>query len=165
MMKQHNVAGWLKGACVGAAILGIVVFAVEAPILAGAGALAFPGFSWLRVPALMWVWGIGVLCYLSLWRFWGVCVRIGEDRSFCPENAAAMKRIGKYLWSAAGMAAALALLLYGLKLWAGACLTRGNLWLLALLACFFAGVALLSQALSLLVSKAAALQQDQDLTI
>lgn len=164
-MKQHNVAKWLKAACIGAAILGILVFAVEAPILARVSALAFPRFAGLRVPALVWVWGICVLCYLSLWRFWGVCIRIGEDRSFSPENVAAMKHIANYLRIAASMTAALALLLYGLKLWAGANLVRGNLWLLALLACFFAGVALLSQALSLLLNKAVILQQDKDLTI
>ena len=165
MMKQHNVANWLKAACVGAAVLGIMVFAVEAPILARVSAMAFPRFAGLRVPALVWIWGVGVLCYLSLWRFWGVCARIGRDRSFSPENVAAMKHIACYLWIASGMTAALTLLMYALKLWAGANLARGNLWLLALLTCFFAGVALLSQALSLLLNKATILQQDQDLTI
>ena len=164
-MKQHNVARWLQAACIGTAALGIVIFIVKAPVFAHISASEFPRFSGLRIPALLWLWGIGILCYLSLWRFWGVCTRIGEDRSFSPENAAAMRSIACYLWVAAGMAAALTLLLYGLKLWAGANLARGNLWLLVLLTCFFAGVALLSQALSLLLNKAAALQEDQDLTI
>lgn len=164
-MKQHNVARWLQAACIGAAVLGIAVFAVEAPILARTSARAFPQFEGLLWPALLWLWGIGILCYMSLWRFWGVCRRIGEDRSFSPQNAAAMGLIARYLWLAAGMTLALTLLLYGLKLWTGASLAQGNLWLLTLLTCFFAGVALLSQALSLLLARAAVLQQDHDLTV
>ena len=164
-MKQHNVARWLQAACIGAAVLGIAVFAVEAPVLARTSAQAFPGYAWLRLPALLWLWGVGVLCYIALWRFWGVCRRIGEDRSFSPENADAMASIARSLGTAAFMTAALTLLFYSLKAYHGASLAQGNLWLLALLTCFFAGLWVLSRALSLLLARAAVLQQDHDLTV
>jgi hypothetical protein len=164
-MQQHHIAIWLKSACILAAVLGVVVFFIAAPWLAETSALAFPAFRYLKWPGLVWVWGIAVLCYLALWRFWGVCSRIAADRSFSQENAQAMLHIARLLWASAGMSLVLAIVLYTLKLISAQVLGRGNLWMLLLLVFMFSGIALLSQALGLLVHKAANLQADQDLTI
>lgn len=164
-MNHANVAKWLKAACLGVGLVGGLVFLVGAPALAGIAVQVFPGFDYLYWPMLGWVWLIGLLCFLSLGRFWLVCSNIGADRSFVPENARAMQAIASYLLAAGVLATAQFLLLTGLKISVGAPLLRSNLWLLLLMAGVFLGVALIARALSLLVARAAELQEAQDLTV
>lgn len=38
-----------------------------------------------------------VPCLICLCMFWGVCVRIGQDRSFSRENAQALKRMSQWM--------------------------------------------------------------------
>ena len=164
-MNHDNVAKWLKGACLGAGLAGAAVFLLGAPMLADVAMKVFPGYSYLYWPMLIWVWAVGALCFLSLQRFWLVCDNIGRDRCFVKENARAMRAIARYLALAGALATAQFLLLLGLKIAVGAALLRSNLWLLLLMGGVFLGVALLSRALSLLLSRAAELQEAQDLTV
>jgi len=164
-MRHENITRWLKAACIAAAVLVITVFLAWARATISTDPVFMSGYGALRWPMAFWICGIGALCCLALRSFWGVCGRIGEDRSFSAENVIAMGQIARHLWLASGMTAVLAILLFTLTALSGASITQGSLFLPVLLACLFAGVALLSKALSLLLAKAVDLQADHDLTV
>jgi hypothetical protein len=164
-MKHENIAQWLKAACIAAAVLGATVFLAWAWMYVSGETEFVSGFSFLRWPMALWVCSIGTLCCLSLRQFWDVCGQIANDRSFCKGDVCAMRNISRELGLVSGMTAVLALLQFTLKALPGAVSLHGSLWLPPLLACLFAGVALLSKALSLLLMKAADLQADHDLTV
>lgn len=159
-MKQQHVVIWLKSASIAAGAIGALVFFVLAPYAATEMKTNFPEFAYLFWPCLAWVFVIAALCYAALARFFGVCTRIGADRSFCPENVRAMAFISRCLFAVACM--------FGLWLLYFVVNNFGNPGLAILLllgTCVCAGVAVVAKALSLLVARAAELQQENDLTV
>lgn len=112
--------------------------------------------------ACIFIWITAIPCLLCLWKFWGICVRIGRNQSFCRENANALKRMSHFML--------VDCVLYVIVL-AAACImgwyqySIGFLFgiVVILFICVFIAVA--SAALSHLVYKASQLQDDQDLTI
>lgn len=112
---------------------------------------------------------LGLPYLAALWFYFRVCLNIGDDRSFCPENVRALKRITVLmLVSAALWLLALLGQLAGFTVFLGEqsgfpayiLLCVDVLALMAGLA-----VALVSEMMAHLVNRAVTLQEDSDLTI
>lgn len=159
-MKQSHLSLWLRGIVVGTGICGAAVYAYLLPFwgrdLAAADA-ALSGFYW---PWLVFLWLTALPCYTVLGYGWQIAGEIGRDNSFCYQNARRLQRV-------AALAAGDTAFFFA-----------GNLLLLilgyshpgiAFLGCLivFAGIAVAVAATvaSHLVYKAAALREENELTI
>ena len=106
--------------------------------------------------------GISGCCYAALVTFFRMCGRLAKGSAFTEENGRAMQTMARLLCVCAGLllVAILAILLV---------LSDGVLPLpvifLLMFLCAFAGAGLIAHALALLVRRAAALQQESELTI
>ena len=157
-MDQKKLAIWLKAICVGCALCGLALFGFILPRFLAYVAEEVPDLphgAWL---AFMWV--LALPCYAVLVCIWKMADEIGRDNSFSLENA----RLLKIIAILAGVDAAV--LLVGNVIFL---ITRHSIPTLALVSAFmcFVGLAISVGAacLSHLVHKAAALQEDSDLTI
>ncbi len=103
---------------------------------------------------------VSLCCYAALIAFFRLCGRLSRGSAFTRENAEAMRRIARLLL-AAGIAVLTGLLAVGLMVRG---LTVTLLWCSSF-ALAFLGASLLAHALSVLVRRAAALQDDCDLTV
>ena len=159
-MEQKALAKWLKFILIGVGICGLIVYFFVAPSYGRSLVLQYPEFSNRFWPWLIFLWASGIPCYAVLIFGWKIAANIGRDQSFTNENAGYLKWIS---WLAAGdgiffFAGNIALLL--------ADKSHPGVALFSLLV-IFAGVAVAvaAAALSHLVKKAAALQEQSDLTI
>lgn len=160
-MNQKRIARCLIGAGGMAAAGVLIVFGVYVPVLANEMKQLYPEYAPLYWPGLIGLWCVAALFLLGLWEYFRVCGRIGQERSFCAENARSLGRIALYM------------ALDG-ALWLGAVFAPGLvfhldigpvfiLFLLCALASFALGI--LAWGLGRLVQKAAVLQEENDLTV
>ena len=159
-MSQKSIAKILKIFCLVVALVGAFFFFVYAPLLVEELAIMFPEAAYLKWPGLFGIWVIAILCYAVLWNFRMICVRIGEDNSFCNENADCMKRMGV-------LSFVVAVLLTGAMIFLGCLGFLGIAYFIvySLLMCVVCGVGVLCLALSALIRRAAQLKEENDLTI
>jgi len=159
-MSQKGIAKVLKIFCLVVAVVGAFFFLIYAPLLVDELAFMFPEAAWLKWPGLVGVWVIAMLCYAVLGNFWMICVRIGEDNSFCNENAVCMKRMGILSFG-------VGVLLTGAMLFLGCLGFLGISYFIvySLLMCVVCGVGVLCLALSALIRRAAQMKEENDLTI
>ena len=159
-MEQKKLAGWLKLIVIGIAVCGIYIYAFVIPGYGDAIVRQYPEFAYCYVPWLIFLSLTAIPIYIALFFAWKIFANIGNDNSFCKENAGYLKWIS---WLAGGDAAYFFL---------------GNIVLMFLnmnhpgiilysLIVVFAGtaVSVASAALSHLVLKAALLQEENDLTV
>ena len=147
-------------------------------ILMLAGAIAVLGLAFLfyvypvylllfwreRVPSGIAHMAMGVPYMIAMWHYFRICKNIGDDRSFCPDNARRLESIAVLLFLASGMwAAALVVVLTSTGPLAGYNLLILVETLLALMATFAVG--LVAKMMALLVGRASRLQEENDLTI
>lgn len=159
-MRQTSLSKWLKFIIVGVGVCGLVVYALVLPMLGKSiadGQEEFRGYFW---PWLIFLWATGIPCYIALVFAWRIAGNIGRDRSFSLSNANLLKGISVL---AAGDAAFFFL---GNIVFLLLSMNHPSVVLFSLLV-VFAGVAIAvaAAALSHLVMKAAALQEQSDLTI
>ena len=159
-MEQKTLARWLKLVIVIVGLIGLAVYFVIIPSYGVSLRSQYPEFSGRFWPWLIFLWLTGVPCYTALVLGWRIAGNIGRDASFSMMNARLLKWIA-YL--AAGdsvffFLGNLALLFLNMS---HPGVVLGSL--LVVLA--GAAVAVAAAALSHLVRKAAALQEDRDLTI
>ena len=158
-MNKHPERG-MKLAAVAAAALGLLAAFVLLPTLASAMLEEYPAYQKWYWPGLVYCWIVLLPGFAGLWEFWKICVQIGRDDSFSQENARSLFRICLLALTMAALLAAgvAALGLLGMGLPA---------LLIAMLgfAAACALVALLANALSQLVRRAAAIKSENDLTI
>ena len=159
-MKQKSLSKWLKIIMIGLAVCGLVVYGIVLPSYGASLKAQYPEFSNRFWPWLIFLWMTGIPCYAVLVLGWRIADRVGRDRSFTEENARSLKWVA---WLAAGDAAfvfAGNLLLLLLNM------SHPGVLLLSLLVVFLGvAVAVAAAVLSHLVRKAAALQEQSDLTI
>ena len=159
-MKQTSLARWLKLILFGVGVCGMVVYALVLPKV---GQELIGGREELRKyfwPWLVFLWVSGVPCYAVLALGWRIAGNIGADRSFSLANANLLKKI-------AGLAAGDAVFFFlGNLVFLFLDINHPGVVLFSLMV-EFAGVAIAvaAAALSHLVRKAAALQEQSDLTI
>ncbi len=159
-MKQKSLARWLKAAIVGVGLCLAVVYLLVIPDFGKSIAAANPEFAFCYWPWLIFLWCTALPCVAALILGWTVAGRIGKDRSFCMENARALRTVA-YL--AAGDAAFFFL---GNVVFLLLNMNHPGIVLLSLVP-EFAGacIAIAAAALSHLVRKAAELQEQSDYTI
>ena len=158
-MNKHPERG-MKLAALAAAALGLLAAFVLLPLLASALLEEYPAYQKWYWPGLIYGWVVLLPGFAGLWEFWKVCVQIGRDNSFSQENARSLFRICLLALTMA------ALLVVGM---AALCLLGMGLPALLIAMLGFAAacalVALLANALSQLVRRAAAIKSENDLTI
>lgn len=160
MMKQSTLSAWLKTIVIGMALCGLAVYGIVLPSFGASLTASYPEFQNRFWPWLIFLWASGLPCYAVLVLGWLIAGRIGRDRSFTEENARSLKWVA---WLAAGdacffFAGNVLLLLLNMS--------HAGVFLLSLLVVFTgAAIAVAAAALSHLVGKAAALQEQSDLTI
>lgn len=160
-MNQSNLSKWLKGVVLGTAAIGALVYGYILPVCWRMGTAQHTTLGgqtyWIRMTFL---WITAVPCYLALINAWKLFTEIGKNNSFSYDNAKYLKNIARlaFLDTAYYFAGNLALFLLG---------RNHPAVLLASLLIDFAGIAVgvLSAALSHLVYKAAALREENELTI
>lgn len=159
-MSQKQVAGWLKGITLSIAGMGLVFFGLVVPYLAWDMAVTYPDYAALRIPGILYGWGIAVLCYAILYQFWKVCVQIGRDNSFSSENARSFVVISR-------LAFVLAVVWFAGILFLAAKRALGPAFLIFMILLIFINVviAVLAAALSHLIYKSYEMKQDAELTI
>lgn len=158
-MNKHPERG-MKLAALAAALIGLLAAFVFLPILASALLEEFPAYQKWYWPCLIYGWVVLLPGFAGLWEFWKICVEIGRDNSFSQKNARSLFRICLLALTMA------ALLAVGV---AALCLLGMGLPALLIAMLGFAAacalVALLANALSQLVRRAAAIKRENDLTI
>ena len=145
-------------------------------MLAGGLAVAGVAFMLYVMPVYLLIRGgsapyslthmaLGLPYMAALWHYFRICNNIGDDRSFCPENARRMDIIAKLLFLATGLWAAMLIVIL---LSCGGAITGYALVsfveiLLTLMATLAVG--LVAKMMALLVGRASRLQEENDLTI
>ena len=159
-MDQKKLARWLKVIIIGVGICGLVVFLLIVPAYGQSIAYDYPEFAYCYWPWLIFLWVAALPCYAALVLAWKVAVNIGNDRSFSVENANLLRKVS-YL--AAGDSA---FFFVGNVVLLFMSMSHPGITLMSLIIVFFGiAVAVASAALSHLITKAAVLQEDSDLTI
>ncbi len=159
-MDQKTLGRWLKIIFAGAGVCGLVVYGGIVPGWGASLVEQYPEFADRYWPWLIFLWGTAIPCYWALVLGWRMARNIGQDRSFCPENARLTAWISRLAAADAAyfFAGNVALLLLEMS--------HPGVLLLSLLAVFVgAAVSAAAACLSHLVRKAAALQEQSDLTI
>ena len=158
-MNKHPERG-MKLAALAAALIGLLAAFVFLPMLASALLEEFPAHQKWYWPCLIYGWVVFAPGFVGLWEFWKICAEIGRDNSFSQQNARSLTRICLLALTMA------ALLAVGV---AALCLLGMGLPALLIAMLGFAAacalVALLANALSQLVRRAAAIKRENDLTI
>ena len=147
-------------------------------VLIAAGGIAVLGLAFLfyiypvylllfwqeRVPSGIVHMVMGVPYMIAMWHYFRICKNIGDDRSFCPDNARRLDAIARLLFCASGMwIVALIVVLTSAGTLTGYALLILVETILALMATFAVG--LVAKMLALLVGRASRLQEENDLTI
>ena len=160
-MEHRKVSGLLIAAGIVAFLGGASLFLLYAPLAANECRTAYPEFAHLFWPGLIYVWIIG-LCYCAaMVEYFRVSARIGQDRSFCAENAKSLRRIALFL-GAACVLWALLVFLPGLILR----ISIGPVFLVFLLAAAAsASMGILAWALGRLLDRATKYKEENDLTV
>lgn len=159
-MKQKELSLWLRGVVViGWIACALLAFPI-APKLAQDAAMDVPKLAYLAWPCLMLFWiGIAVVA-VALGYGWRIFAEIGRDNSFCAENAHRLRVIS---WLA--LADTILCIVGILALLFLRALHPGIFLLMLLIAVIGAGITIAAAALSHLTLKAAAIQDENNLTI
>lgn len=159
-MKQTTLAAWLKGILLGIGVCALGVYAGAIPVLGETMVAQYPEFRRCYLPWLGLIWATAVPCYLALGCAWRIARNIGMDRSFTVTNARLLRWISvlAVLDAAVFFAGNLIYLLLDMN--------HPGIVLFSLTVSFVGvAIAVASAALSYLVQRAAALQEQSDLTI
>lgn len=159
-MSQKGLANSLKAIIIGLVICGLSIYFYFLPVWGVALVGDFPEYAKAYWPWLIILWISAIPCYLVLLCGWRISSEIGKDNSFSNINAQMLKRIALlaamdsvYIFIAGGIMFAL----------------RMSTGIVEILILFlvFAGIVITvaAAALSHLVYKAAAMKEENDLTI
>lgn len=159
-MNQKTLAAWLKIVLVGIGVCGLVVYLLIIPDYGKSLVSLYPEFSNRYLPWLIFLWISGIPFYVILCFGWKIASNIGGNKSFIFANAKFLKRIS---WLAAGdsiffFVGNVALFLLNMS--------HPGIALFSLFVVFVGiVVTVITATLSHFVLKAAALQEQNDLTI
>jgi len=159
-MNQKTLSRWLRIIIVGCALCGIVIFGMVVPAMGLSMKLMNPEFAYCFWPWLVFIWLTAIPCYAALVLGWKITGNIRTDRSFSRENA-------RYLsWIAVLAAIDAAFFFLGNVVLLFMNMNHPGIMLAALIVVFSGGaVSVAAAVLSHLANKAAALQEQSDLTI
>lgn len=159
-MTQAHLSKWLKIIILLVGLCGLIIYLAVFPMYGKSLAAGYPEMEARFWPWLIFLWTTAIPCYAVLAYCWSIASHIGKDRSFSHENA-------KSLWRISTLAAADSIWFF-----VGNCLlfllnmSHPAVLLISLLVIAFGiAVAVAAAALAHLVQKAAALQEQSDLTV
>lgn len=159
-MKQTGLSKWLKAVIVGVAFCGILVYGWVVPMYGQSLVWGNPELSHYFTPWLVFILLTGIPCYLVLLCAWKIATEIGADNSFSWENAKLLKNIATLALFNSGF------FFVGNILYLLLDMNHPGIVLMSLVVIFLGiAIAVASAALSHLVGKAAALQEQSNLTI
>ena len=159
-MQQKSLSKWIKVIILVMAICGFLIFTVIFPVIGKDIIEEYPVLSDRFWPWLIFFWALGVSYYITLYFGWKIAHNIGEDRSFSHENAIYLKYVS---W----IEAIDALFIFCVNvIYLVIKLSHPAIALLSLLVVFVAiAISVFFASLSHLVEKAAAMKDENDLTI
>ena len=159
-MEQKTFATLLKLIIIGTGIFGAFICFYIFPAFGQITVNMYPEFSYAYWPWLIFLWMAAIPCFCVLFFGWQIATNIGKDKSFSMENAKWMKWIA---WMAAGDSA---FFFVGNVVLLFCNINHPGILLISMIV-VFAGIAItiVAACLSHLVRKAAALQEQSDLTI
>ncbi len=159
-MDQKKLANWIKVILVGIGLCGLFIYLYVVPELGRTMVAKYPEYSHGFWPWLCFIWCTGINCYVALGFAWKIATDIGIDKSFSQKNAERLRAISILAATDAGV------FFFGNVVLLLLNLSHPGIVILSMLI-VFAGVCIsvAAAALSHLVQKAAALQEDSDLTI
>lgn len=159
-MQQKTLALWLKTIIISIALCGAVVYAFIIPLYGKNLIAGYPEYEPRYFPWLITILITAVPCYGVLILGWKIANNVGNDKSFCRQNAKNLKWIS--LLSALDSMFLFIMNIVMLIL----NLNHPGAALIILIVVFFGiAVSVASAVLSHLVTKAAILQDQSDLTI
>lgn len=143
-----------------AAFIGFVVFFAAVPAVGWEIAEANPEYAVAYWPWLIFLWLCAVPCFLSLMPGWRVFGRLARKNSFCRENGEDMKLIARLAFFDTALFAAgnAVMLCFGWH-------HPGYLLMAAVVVVCGAAIGVVAHVLGLLVLDAAAMREENDLTI
>lgn len=158
-MKQIKIAKILKRFTVLTGVVGGIFFFWYLPLFIEEAAI-MNNLQWLRWPGTFGIWVIALLCYLALFYFWKICTQIGNENSFCKENAYFMKIIGMLAIIVCGC------VVFGNVVLAFFHLLSGAMIIFSFFVIFVGcGIAVICYALSKLIENATIIKEENDLTV
>ena len=159
-MSQKNLSVWLKLITIGLALIGLVVYLFIIPAYGKNLAVLYPEFSDQYLPWLIFLSLTAIPLYWALVLAWRIASNIGADRSFTLSTAGHMK------WIAWLAAADSAYFFIGNVVMLMLNMSHPGVTLASMMIVFVgAAVTAAAAALSHLIRKASALQEQSDLTI
>jgi len=159
-MKQSTLARSLKVMLALGTLCLLAVYLIVIPSFGVSMRTQYPEFSNRFWPWLGFLWATALPCLAAVGLGWRVASGIGRDRAFTVENAALLRAVA---WLAAGDAG---FFLIGNVVLLFLSMSHPGIALLSLLVvCAGLAIAVAAAALSHLVGKAAALQEQSDWTI
>lgn len=159
-MKQREMSKYLKFITVGVCAFFLILILWFLPMVLREFLPQEAGNAYWGLCVFVWV--TAVPCFLCLVKFWGICTRIGEDKSFSRENAEALRQMSHYMLVDSALYA-LFLVLFCILGWYS--FGIGFLFGIILFLFICITLAVLCAVLSHLVYNASRMQEDQDLTI
>lgn len=161
-MDHKKVSRVLLAAGALAAAGGGFLFFVYGPLAARECRADYPELAHLYGPGLIYVLVIGLLYALAMGEYFRIVRRIGQDRSFCRENARDLSGIALFMLLAAGIwIVGMALLLL---IWQAPVGPAGMLAVI-LAAAASAAMGVLAWGLGQLLARAVRLKEENDLTV
>ena len=159
-MGQKTLANWLKAVVIGVGICGLLVFCLLIPSFGKELVERYPEFSGWYWPWLIFLWAVGIPCYAVIVLLLKIASKIAKNKSFSIENANYLKWISwiAAIDSAFFFAGNAVFMLLGMS-------HPGVLIGMMILLLFGIAISVAAAVLSHLVKKAAALQEENDLTI
>ena len=159
-MEQRTLVQWLKILVIFMVVCGVALCVGILPMEGKRLVEIYPEFSYCYLPWLIFLWILAIPCFVALRLAWKIFVNIEKDQSFCMENAS-------YLGNISFLAAADAGVLFlGNIIFLVLGMNHPGILLGALLVVIVGiGISVAAAVLSHLVRKAAALQEQSDLTI
>lgn len=160
VMKQENIAKWLKAIVIGTALFGVGIYGYVIPTWGRVIVYNNPEFSDRFFPWLIFLWITAIPCYIALIFAWKIFTQIGKNNSFSYVNAKYFKHITRL-----ALSDTVYFLLgnFVLLMWNK---SHPGVFLASFLVAFVGvAIAVLCIALSHLVYKAAQMNEENELTI
>ena len=161
-MKQNEMAKYLKLITVTAGILFLVFIGWFLPATIKEEFIRNNTDNTTFYIVMISIWITAVPCYIALMEFYKICCRIGNDNSFCAENAVGLKRMSVCMLIDS-FAYIIFILIFFITGMNRIYQLTGMVLFIVIMICIILTV--ICAALSHLVEKASHLQEEHDLTV
>ncbi len=160
VMKQNQLANWLRSITIFASVLGVVFIFYLVPYIGKSFVHNYPEFSYVYWPYVLWAGAVVIPCYLALYQLWKICGEIARDNSFSHANAKALHTISGLAFFDTLLMFLVSIVFFFLNMIHPALLACA-----LLISVFGLSIALVSAVLSHWVEKGCSLKEENDLTI